>query len=103
MNTLDIILAALLLFGLVKGFMKGFFVEVTSLVALALGLWGAIHFSYLTADYLKDSVEWSEKTIQIVAFAITFVIIVILISFTGKILTKMDPKKASELTLILAK
>ncbi len=89
MNTLDIILAALLLFGLVKGFMKGFFVEVTSLVALALGLWGAIHFSYLTADYLKDSVEWSEKTIQIVAFAITFVIIVILISFTGKILTKI--------------
>ncbi len=89
MNTLDIILTAILLFGLVRGLMKGFFVEVTSLVALALGLYGAIHFSYIAANYLKDSVSWSEKYIQIIAFAITFVIIVILISFTGKILTKI--------------
>ena len=89
MNTLDIILAAVLLFGLVRGFMKGFFVEITSLVALAIGLFGAIHFSYFVADFLKDSVEWTEKYIQIIAFVSTFVIIVILISFTGKILTKI--------------
>ena len=55
MSTLDIILAALLLFGLVKGFMKGLFVEITSLVALVLGLYGAIHFSYFMADFLKDA------------------------------------------------
>ncbi len=89
MSTLDIILAAIILFGLVRGFMKGFFVEITSLVALALGLYGAIHFSYIVANYLKDSMSWSEKYIQIIAFASTFVIIVILISFTGKILTKV--------------
>ncbi len=89
MITIDIILAALLIFGLVRGFMKGFFVEVTSLVALAIGLYGAIHFSFITANYLKNSVEWAEKTIQIVSFAITFFIIVVLISFTGKLLTKI--------------
>lgn len=89
MNTLDIILVALLLFGLIRGFIKGFFVEVTSLVALAMGLWGAIHFSYLAGNYLKNTIEWSEKTIQIVAFASTFIIIVILISLTGKLLTKI--------------
>ena len=89
MNTLDIILAALLLFGLVRGFIKGFFVEVTSLVALAIGLFGAIHFSYFAADFLKDKVDWTEKYIQIAAFASTFVIIVILISLLGKILTKI--------------
>jgi len=89
MNTLDIVLAVILLFGLVRGFMNGFFVEVTSLVALALGVYGAIHFSYFAGDLLKDKVEWPEKTIQIVAFAITFVIIVLLISLTGKLLTKI--------------
>ncbi|HBK71477.1 MAG TPA: colicin V production protein [Flavobacteriaceae bacterium] len=89
MNTIDIILVALLLYGLVRGFMKGFFVEVTSLVALAIGLYGAIHFSYIVANYLKNSVDWTEKYIQIIAFAITFFIIVVLISFTGKILTKI--------------
>jgi len=92
MNTLDIILTALLLFGLVRGFMKGFFVEITSLVGLAIGLYGAIHFSYFAANFLKDSVEWTEKYIQIIAFASTFVIIVILISFTGKLLTKIADK-----------
>lgn len=89
MNTLDIILAALLIFGLVRGFLKGFFVEVTSLVALALGLYGAIHFSYVAADLLKNKVEWGEKYIQIAAFAITFVVILILISLLGKLLTKI--------------
>jgi len=89
MNTLDIILSALLLYGLIRGFMKGFFVEVTSLVALAIGLYGAIHFSYFTGDFLKDKVDWTEKYVQIAAFAITFIIIVILISLLGKLLTKI--------------
>ncbi|NNC70022.1 MAG: CvpA family protein [Flavobacteriaceae bacterium] len=89
MSTIDIILAALLLFGLVKGFMKGLFVEITSLVALVLGLYGAIHFSYFIADFLKDRVDWAEKYVQIIAFASTFVLIVLLISLSGKLLTKL--------------
>ena len=89
MNVLDIILAAILLFGIVRGFMNGFFIEVTSLVGLALGVYGAIHFSYFAGDLLQNKVAWPEKTIQIVAFAITFVIIVFLISLTGKLLTKI--------------
>ena len=89
MNILDIILAVILLFGIVRGFKNGFFVEVTSLVALALGVYGAIHFSYFAGDFLKDKVNWPEKTVQIVAFAITFLIIVLLISLIGKLLTKI--------------
>lgn len=89
MNILDIILIVILLFGVVRGFMNGFFVEITSLVALALGVYGAIHFSYFAADFLKDKVDWTEKYIQIIAFACTFVIIVLLISLIGKLLTKI--------------
>jgi len=89
MAIIDIVLLIILLFGLVRGFMNGFFVEVTSLVALALGVYGAIHFSYFAANFLKDKVDWTEKYIQIVAFASTFIIIVLLISLTGKLLTKI--------------
>ena len=89
MSILDIILLVILLFGLVRGFINGFFVEITSLVALALGVYGAIHFSYFAADFLKDKVDWTEKYIQIIAFASTFIIIVLLISLTGKLLTKI--------------
>ena len=89
MSIIDIVLGALLLFGLIRGAMKGLFVEVASLVALILGVYGAIHFSGFAAGFLESKVDWAEKTINIVAFAITFVIIVLAISLAGKALTKL--------------
>ena len=89
MSIIDIVLGALLLFGLIRGAMKGLFVEIASLVALVLGVYGAIHFSGFAAGFLESKVDWNEKTINIVAFAITFVIIVLTISLAGKALTKL--------------
>jgi len=89
MSVIDIILGALILFGLVRGFMKGLFVEVASLVALIAGVYGAIHFSNFAAEFLQTKTEWTEQTINITAFAITFVIIVLAIGLAGKALTKL--------------
>ena len=89
MAVIDIVLVALLGFGLIRGFFKGLFVEVASLVALIAGIYGAIHFSYYVADLLMEHVEWSEKTINITAFAITFIIIVLIVALAGKALTKL--------------
>ena len=58
MNVFDIIIAALLLFGLVRGIMKGLFIEVASLVALIAGVYGAIHFSYFVSNFLKEYVSF---------------------------------------------
>ncbi|WP_405574122.1 CvpA family protein [Winogradskyella sp. Asnod2-B02-A] len=89
MSIIDIILAALLLFGFIRGLFKGLFVEVASLVALVLGVYGAIHFSGFAAGFLESKVDWEERTINIVAFAITFVVIVLTIGLAGKALTKL--------------
>ncbi len=89
MSIIDIVLGALLLFGLIRGAMKGLFVEVASLVALVLGIYGAIHFSSFATEFLESKVDWDEKTINIVAFAITFIVIVLAISLAGKALTKL--------------
>lgn len=89
MTVIDIVIGALLLFGLVRGLFKGLFVEVASLVALVLGIYGAIHFSNFAADFLQSRTDWTEKTINITAFAITFVVIVLVISLAGKALTKL--------------
>ncbi|WP_456441075.1 CvpA family protein [Psychroserpens sp.] len=89
MALIDIILGSLLLFGLIRGFMKGLFVEVASLLALIAGVYGAIHFSNFAARFLDSKLDWDEKYINIVAFAITFVIIVLAISLAGKALTKL--------------
>lgn len=89
MALIDIILGSLLLFGLIRGFMKGLFVEVASLVALIAGVYGAIHFSNFAAGFLDSKLDWDEKYINIVAFAVTFVIIVLVIALAGKALTKL--------------
>ena len=89
MNVLDIALGSLLLFGLVRGLMKGLFVEIASIVALILGVYGAIHFSDFAASFLENRVEWDEKYINITAFAITFIIIIVVIAIAGKALTKI--------------
>lgn len=89
MAIIDIVLGALLLFGLIRGLMKGLFVEVASLVALVAGVYGAIHFSNFAADFLVSRVDWSEQYVNLVAFAITFVVIVLAIALAGKALTKL--------------
>ena len=89
MNYLDIIIGIFLLLGLIKGLKNGFFVELASLIALIAGIYGAIHFSYYVVDFLSERVSWSENTINLASFVITFIIIVIIISLAGKILTKI--------------
>lgn len=89
MSIVDIVLLVLLILGLVRGFMRGFFVEIASLVALVAGVYGAFHFSSFAATYLKDRVNWNENTVNIAAFAITFIVIVLVISLAGKALTKI--------------
>lgn len=89
MVIIDIILGALILFGIIRGFFKGLFVEIASLLALVLGIYGAIHFSNYAADFLETKTEWDENTINITAFAITFIIIVLAIILAGKALTKL--------------
>lgn len=89
MNVFDIVITVFLLLGFVRGLMKGLFIEVASLVALIGGIWGAIHFSFFIGDYLEESVSWSEKQISLAAFAITFIIIIVVVIMLGKFLTKL--------------
>jgi membrane protein required for colicin V production len=89
MSIIDIVLIVLLLLGLIRGAMKGLFVEIASLLALLLGVYGALHFSNYAADFLKGKVDWSSQAITVTAFAMTFVITVLAISLAGKALTKL--------------
>ena len=89
MSVLDISLLTLLVLGLVRGFMRGFFVELASLVALIAGVYGAFHFSNFAASFLKERVNWDENSVNIAAFIITFIIIVLVIALAGKALTKI--------------
>ncbi len=89
MNTVDIILAVILLYGLVRGFFRGFFAELASLVAFILGIYVAVYFSHILSDLLAERVTWNIQYVNLTAFAITFILVVFLISLAGKFLTSI--------------
>ena len=89
MNFLDIVLGLLLLYGLYKGLKNGLFVEIASIIALVAGIYGAIHFSYIAGDYLSENMDWNERYINLTAFIITFIVIVLVVHVAGKFLTKI--------------
>lgn len=88
MSFLDIILGLLLVWGLYKGLKNGLFIELASIIALIAGIYGAIHFSYYAGDYLSQNIEWEERYISLTAFVITFLLIVLIVHFLAKLLTK---------------
>ncbi|QWX83415.1 CvpA family protein [Cellulophaga sp. HaHaR_3_176] len=89
MNFLDIVLGLLLIWGLYKGLKNGLFVELASLVALIAGIYGTIHFSYIAGDYLSQNFDWDEKYMNIASFVITFIVIVLAIHYSARLLTKV--------------
>lgn len=86
MNWIDFVIIALLGFGLIKGFADGLIVEIAELAALVLGVWGAIHFSGWTADKLTGWFDIQASWLGIMAFAITFMVIVIGVNLLGRLL-----------------
>lgn len=89
MNALDLVLGTTLIIGLFRGFWKGFVSEVASLLAVILGIYGAIHFSFFIGGYLAQTADWDKQTIQVVAFGLTLLGIMILVGLLGKIITKL--------------
>jgi membrane protein required for colicin V production len=88
-NWIDLIILIILIISLVRGFADGFVREVASLAGLILGIWGAIRFSSFTADKLYDWFDMTGQFVGIIAFLITFGVIVIIVHFIGIIANKL--------------
>lgn len=82
-------IVVILVLSMVMGFINGLVKEVASLAALVLGIWGAIKFSAFTAEKLYDYFDMSGQYVGVIAFLVTFGIIVVLIHFVGLIVNKI--------------
>ena len=89
MNYLDIIIAIILFLFAFKGFRKGLIIEVVTLLAFAVGIYGAMHFSDFTAEHLQDFMEINPKYLNTIAFVLTFILLVILVNLIGKAVTNL--------------
>lgn len=82
---IDLIILVPVIYGLYKGFTKGLILSLATLVGLLLGIYGGVKFSHLTSQYLF---EHFEIDIPLVAFAVTFLLIMIGVYMLGKLLSK---------------
>ncbi|MDA7794566.1 CvpA family protein [Flavobacteriales bacterium] len=89
MNYLDIILVIPLLWGLYKGVSKGIIKELASLMALIIGIYGAVHFADSIQPYIKNSLSIESSFLPILSFAITFIGIVLVVRVIGFIVDKI--------------
>jgi membrane protein required for colicin V production len=80
MGFIDIILAALLVLGLIRGLRNGLFVELASLVSFFIGIYIAVKFSYIVGGFIGES-----KTAKVAAFVITLIIVVVAIHLLAKV------------------
>jgi membrane protein required for colicin V production len=87
MGILDIVLGALLIYALFKGMKNGLFVELASLISLILGIYIAIKFSYVVREVVSSHVSWSPKYVEIIAFGLTFIAVVLVVHLLAKVLT----------------
>lgn len=89
MNYIDFIIIIVVIAAAIRGAIKGFVYEIASLIALIAGVWGAIKFSGATETYLVKRLNFTNEYIDIIAFVITMVIIIILVHLIGKAVEKI--------------
>lgn len=86
MSFLDIVLAAFLVYGVIRGLKNGLFVELASVVSFFIGIYIAVKFSYLIANVIGDG---TSKTVKVVAFVVTLILVVVGIHLLAKVFSKI--------------
>lgn len=87
MNYFDLFVLVCFVFALIRGIRKGFIIELASLVALILGIAGAVLLSGVTAQWLANYI--TSKYISIIAFVFLLAGIIILVFLLAKMIDTM--------------
>lgn len=81
---IDIIAIVLVILAIIKGFSKGLVVAIFSLLAFIIGLAAALKLSAVVAEYLGSNTNISQRWLPILAFAIVFFVVVLLVRIGAK-------------------
>jgi membrane protein required for colicin V production len=83
---IDFIAVGLVVLAIIKGFRNGLVVAVFSLLAFVIGVAAALKLSAVVAEYLGASTHISQRWLPILAFAIVFFVVVLLVRLGAKAL-----------------
>ncbi len=98
MNYLDIILIIPLLWGIFRGFMRGLVMQIATFLAFAGGIWVAVHYNQQVEQLLREKVGMTSEYTPIIAFLCCFIMVMLLVLATGKIVERI--MKAAALGLV---
>jgi membrane protein required for colicin V production len=87
----DLVLLVPLMWGFYKGFKKGLIVELASILAIILGIYGCAKFSDLVAHFLGAQMHSSVSAVylSIIADVLVFLGVVMLVFFIAKRIQKV--------------
>ena len=88
MGKFDIILSIPLIWGAIIGFKKGLILELATLLALVLGIFGSIKFSSFTSFKISEFLAVKSEWVTAMGFCTTFILIVIGIFLLANLLSK---------------
>ncbi|HLU50516.1 MAG TPA: CvpA family protein [Flavobacteriaceae bacterium] len=83
---LDLIIAVPILWGMFRGFKRGLIIELCTLMALVLGIYGAAAFGEMAGEYLQTEFNTDPRISLVLAFTIVFILIVVVVFIFGKVL-----------------
>lgn len=91
MNTylLDIILLIPLLWGLVRGFLRGLVFELAILAAMAAGVYGSFYLSGKVAVFVTEKFNTTSIWLPFFSYLVVFLLIFVSIYFLGKSLSNV--------------
>ncbi|MBO9682516.1 MAG: CvpA family protein [Flavisolibacter sp.] len=81
---IDFIAIGLVVLAIIKGFRNGLVVAVFSLLAFVIGLAAALKLSAVVAEHMGTSTHISQRWLPILAFAIVFFVVVLLVRLGAK-------------------
>jgi membrane protein required for colicin V production len=88
MAIIDIFIILPIIWGGFMGFKKGLIIEVCSVIALGAGVYLGLKFSDLVSGWINSAMSEPSPYVNLVAFTIVFIAVIVLVFFFGKILER---------------
>lgn len=89
MSILDIILLICFIPALVQGVRKGFIAQVISISSIIIGIWASSRFAEVVSEWLAKYITVSDQVMKVVAFALIFIAVFLVLAAVGKLLEGM--------------
>jgi len=86
MNYIDLILILPIIWGAIRGFKRGFLVEITTLVGLVAGIFLAVIITDIVGRVLAGMVTWNLLPVKFLTFVIIFVLVMVAITVLAKVI-----------------